>query len=143
MPPTEAFHRTLNNSNISAEDFSHAQVVRREFDICGLGEYSDLYLKTDVLLLADVLENFRSDCHRAYGLDPAHYYTAPGLTWDAMLKHTGIELQLLTDIDMVFSSNVALEAASVNAAITTPVQISHMSLTTIRLRERRTACITT
>ena len=51
--------------------------------------------------MADVFKNFRSDCHRAYDHDPAHYYTAPGLTWDAMLKHTGIELQLLTDIDMV------------------------------------------
>ena len=101
LPPTEAFYSALNNSDISAEDYSHAQAVWREFDICTLGEYSDLYLKTDVLLLADVFENFRSDCHRAYDLDPAHYYTAPGLTWDAMFKHTGIELQLLTDIDMV------------------------------------------
>ena len=90
--------RALNNSDISAEDYSHA--VWREFDICTLGEYSDLYLKTNVLLLADVFENFRSDCHRAYGLDPVHDYTAPELTWDAVLKHTGIELQLLTDIDM-------------------------------------------
>ena len=101
LSPTEAFHSALNNSDISAEDYSRTQAVGREFDICTLGEYSDLYLKTDVLLLADVFENFRSDYHRAYDLDPVHYYTAPGLTWDATLKHTGIELQLLTDIDMV------------------------------------------
>ena len=103
LPPTEALHSGLKNSDISAEDYSHAQAVWREFDICTLGEYSDLYLKTDVLLLADVFEKFRSDCHRAYDLDPAHYYTAPRLTWDAMLIHTGIELQLLTDSDMVLS----------------------------------------
>ena len=83
LSPTKAFHSALNNSDISAEDYSHAHAVWREFDICSLGEYSDLYLKTDVFLLAEVFDNFRSDCHRAYGFDPAHNYTAPGLTCDA------------------------------------------------------------
>ncbi|EZA62848.1 Ubiquitin carboxyl-terminal hydrolase [Ooceraea biroi] len=66
-----------------------------------LGQYSDLYLKTDVFLLADVFENFRNTCIRSYGLDPVHYYTLPGYTWDAMLLHTGIEFELLTDVDIV------------------------------------------
>jgi len=66
-----------------------------------LGEYADLYLKLDVLLLADVFESFRTKCLDVYKLDPAHYYTTPGFTWDAMLKKTGETLQLLTDIDMV------------------------------------------
>ena len=52
-----------------------------------------------MLLFADVFENFRDQCLKAYGLDPAHYYTTPGLTWDAMLKYTKIKLELLTDID--------------------------------------------
>ena len=65
-----------------------------------MGEYYDLYVSTDVLLLADVFENFRKVCQEKYGLDPAHYYSAPGLSWDAVLKKTGVELELLTDLDM-------------------------------------------
>ena len=60
----------------------------------------DLYVETDVALLADVFENFRNLCQEQYGLDPAHYLTSPGLSWDALLKKTGVELELLTDIDM-------------------------------------------
>jgi len=77
----------------------------RTLSTCGsgslfeLGEYSDLYLKIDVLLLADIFKNFRELCHEL--LDPAYYYTLPGFTWDTMLKHTRINFELLTDIDMV------------------------------------------
>ena len=70
------------------------------FSCRDLGDYHDLYLRTDVLLLADVFETFRKTCLSQYGLDPAHYYTSPGLSWDALLKKTGIELELLTDYDM-------------------------------------------
>ena len=60
-----------------------------------------MYLQPDVLLLADIFENFREKCLETHGVDPAHYYTTPGLTWDAMLKCSKIELEQLTDPDMV------------------------------------------
>ena len=65
-----------------------------------MGEYHNLYLKSGVLLLADVFENFRKTCIQYYKLDPCHYFTSPGLSWDAMLKMTDIKLELMVDIDM-------------------------------------------
>ncbi|XP_051168850.1 uncharacterized protein LOC127286461 [Leptopilina boulardi] len=101
LPPIEKFYSTLNDSNISNEDYLHAQEVWSAFNCKNIGDYVYLYMKTDILLLADVFENFRDQCLDAYGLDPAHYYTTPGLSWDAMLKYTNVELELLTDIDMI------------------------------------------
>ena len=66
-----------------------------------MGEYHDLYLKTDTILLANVFESFRSVCMNNYGLDPAHFYTAPGLAWRACLKKTGVKLELLLDPGML------------------------------------------
>ena len=65
-----------------------------------MGEYHDLYLKSDVLLLADVFEGFRKTCLQYYKLDPCHYFLNLGLSWDAMLKMTNIKLELMTDVDM-------------------------------------------
>ena len=65
-----------------------------------MGDYHDVYLKADVLLLADVFENFRKTCLQYYKLDPCHYFTSPGLSWDAMLKMTNIRLNLISDVDM-------------------------------------------
>ncbi|XP_073986094.1 uncharacterized protein [Rhodnius prolixus] len=101
LPPKEAFYSTLNECHISDEDYQHAQSVWEAFDIRTLGGYSELYLKKDVMLLCDIFENFRDVCIRAYSLDPAWYFTAPGLAWDAMLKCTGIQLELLTDYDQL------------------------------------------
>ncbi|KYN23233.1 hypothetical protein ALC57_04350 [Trachymyrmex cornetzi] len=101
LPPRESFYSSLTGDTVSESDYAHAVNVWQRFSIRTLGEYSDLYLKTDVLLLADIFENFRESCVVSYGLDPANYYTLPGFTWDAMLKHTRVRFELLTDIDMV------------------------------------------
>lgn len=85
---------------MSDQDYLHAQRVWDVFNIQNLGQYHDLYMETDVHLLADVFENFRDLCIDMYGLDAAHFYTAPGLAWQAALKMTGVELELLTDPDM-------------------------------------------
>ena len=101
LPPKEAFYSKLLNEEISDDDYQHALNVWNTFDCKTLQDYHDLYLKSDVLLLADVFENFRKTCLKYYKLDPCHYYTAPGLAWDACLKLTKQELQLLMDYDML------------------------------------------
>ena len=100
LPKREEFYSILNDTDISEDDYNHAQDVWNAFKIRNLGEYHDLYLKTDVLLLADVFKNFRKTCLNHYRLDPSHYMTSPGLSWDAMLKMTKINLDLIRDIDM-------------------------------------------
>lgn len=101
LPPKESFYSTLTEENIKDEEYRHAEKVWRHFDCKALGEYSDLYLKIDVLLLVDIFENFRDICLTTYSLDAAFYYTAPGLSFDACLKFTSIKLQLLADYDML------------------------------------------
>ena len=101
LPPKEAFHSILNDSEISEEDYLHAQNVWEIFDMKTMRDYHDLYLKSDVLLLSDVFENFRDVCLDNYSLDPMFYYTAPGLAWDACLKITKVRLELLADYDIL------------------------------------------
>ncbi|KAL9988273.1 hypothetical protein ACROYT_G002704 [Oculina patagonica] len=100
LPKKEDFYSILNNEHISDEDYQHVKNVWKMFKINNMGEYHDLYLKSDVLLLSDVFESFRKTCLEYYKLDPCHYFTSPALSWDSMLKMTGIELELMTDIDM-------------------------------------------
>ena len=100
LPKKEDFFSIINNKHITDEEYQHAQNVWNKFGLSSMGEYHDLYLKSDILLLADVFENFRKMCQQYYELDPAHYFTTPGLSWDAMLKTTETELELMSDVDM-------------------------------------------
>ena len=79
LPPKEEFYSKLNDEDITEDDYQHAINVWNSFKCESLRDYHDLYLKTDVLLLSDVFENFRKTCLKHYKLDPAHYYTSPGL----------------------------------------------------------------
>ena len=101
LPSKEAFYFRLNDEDISDENNVHAQKVWETFEMKNLKDYHNLYNQVDVLLLADVFENFRNICIKNYKLDPAHYYTAPGLAWDAALKITEVKLELFSDIDML------------------------------------------
>ena len=100
LPKKEDFFSAMNNEHITDEEYQHAQNVWGEFGLSSMGEYHDLYLKSDILLLTDVFENFRKACQQYYELDPAHYFTTPGLSWDAMLKMTKTKLELMSDVDM-------------------------------------------
>jgi hypothetical protein len=100
LPQKKAFYSQLNDSHIGDEDYEHAKNVWSSFNCKTMRDYHDLYLKTDVLLLADVMTEFRKTCKKAYGLDALHYYTSPGLAWHAMLKYTEVELDLISDTDM-------------------------------------------
>ena len=100
-PSKEAFYSRLTEEGISDEGYERVKKVWKVFGMKTLQDYHDLYNVTDVLLLADVFENFRNVCMENYKLDPAHYFTAPGLAWDACLKITDVELELLSDIDML------------------------------------------
>ena len=100
LPVQQDFYSILNNEHISDEQYKHAQNVWDTFNLKTMGDYHDLYLKSDILLLADVFENFRKTCLQYYKLDPCHYFTSPGLSWDAMLKMTDIKLKLMVNIDM-------------------------------------------
>ena len=101
LPSKESFYSNLNMKNIEDIDYRHGNNVFNKFKLNNLGDYHDLYVQRDTLLLADVFENFRDMCLKEYELDPAHFLSLPGLAWQACLKKTNIKLELLTNYDML------------------------------------------
>ena len=101
LPDKESFYSSLNMENRDDIDYRHDNNVFKKFELKNLGEYHDLYVQSDTLLLADVFENFRNMCIKVYELDPAHFLSLPGLAWQASLKKTNVKLELLTDYDML------------------------------------------
>ena len=101
LPSKESFYSNLNMEDIEDIDYRHGNNVFNKFKLNNLGDYHDLYVQSDTLLLADVFENFRDMCLKEYELGRAHFLSLPGLVWQACLKKTNIELELLTDYDML------------------------------------------
>jgi hypothetical protein len=99
LPTKNEFYDNLRDEHISDESYERAKSVWNMFGCKNLGEYSDLYLKTDILLLCDVFEQFRDLCLNVYKLDAAQYHTLPSLSFDCMLRMTKVELELLTDVE--------------------------------------------
>ena len=100
LPKQKKFNNKLTFSKCSNSDYKQAQLVWKTFNCYTMLDYHNIYLKSDVLLLADVWENFRDVCYKNYGLDCDYYYTAPSLAWDAMLKYTNVDLELITDYEI-------------------------------------------
>ena len=92
----------ISDGHISIEDYLTCEKIWNIFKMKNMGDYHDHYLKKDVLLLADVFEKFIKTCLKYYKLDPCHYFSSPGLSWDAMLKMTGVKLEKISDIKMYF-----------------------------------------
>ena len=101
LPSKKDLYSNLNMEDIGDIDYRHANNVFNRFKLENLGDYHDLYVQSDTLLLADVFNNFRDMCIKEYELDPAHFLSLPELPWQACLKKTNIELELLTDCDML------------------------------------------
>jgi hypothetical protein len=101
LPPKETFYSKLSQTSISDKDYTHCQTVYEKLKCKTFRDYHMAYLKTDVLLLADVFENFRKTCFEYYGLDPANYISSPGLAWDAMLLKTNVNLELISDLKVL------------------------------------------
>ena len=101
LPNKESFYNNLNMEDIDDIDYRHGNNVFKKFKLNNLGDYHDLYVQSDTLLLADVFENFRDMCLKEYELDPAYFLSLPGLAWQACLKKTNVELELLTNYDML------------------------------------------
>ena len=101
LPSKESFYSNLNMEDIDDIDYRHGNNVFNKFKLNNLRDYHDLYVQSDTLLLADVFGNFRDMCLKEYELDPAHFLSLPGLAWQACLKKTNIELELLTDYHML------------------------------------------
>ena len=124
LPETD-FYSHLNMEDITDADYAHVKRVCKEFEIKKLGEYHNLYVKSDTLLLADVSENFRNMCPEIYQLDPAKFLSTPGLAWQGALKKTKVKLDLLTDVNMLLMVKKVLQEEYVTLFINNPKLITN------------------
>lgn len=101
LPSLSDFYSSLTGESISQEDYKHAELIWKKFKCANLKDYLTVYLSIDILLLADIFEQFRIWGQNLYGLDPIHYVSLPSYAWDAMLRKTGIELELINDVNIL------------------------------------------
>ena len=134
LPSKEAFYSNLNMENFDDIDYRHGNNVFERFKFKNLGEFHDLYVQSDTLLLADVFENFRKMCLKVYELDPTHFLSAPGLACQACLKKTCAKLELLTDYDMLLMVEEGIRGGHVMRYIATRKQIINIWKTTIKMK---------
>ena len=113
FPDKETFYSNLNLKDITDVDNRHGKRVFTNLSNINLGDYHDLYVQSDTLLFADVFGNFRNMCIKVYELDPAHFLSAPGLAWQACLEKTGVEIELLTDNDMLLMVEKGIRGGNV------------------------------
>lgn len=109
LPSREKFYSSLKQAHVSIDEFNRAEDIWVSFNIQTLFEYSNRYLKTDVLLLVDILNNYRIDCFDVYGLDPYHFFTGCGFAFSAMLFYTNVCLELISDIDIMLFIEMAIK----------------------------------
>ena len=110
LPLKNDFYSNLNLEDISDEYYKHAQKVWDVFEIKNLGECHNLFVQSDALLLWDLFGNFRNMCLNIYKLDPVYFVSAPGLAWQACLKKTKVELELLTDCDVILMTEKGIRS---------------------------------
>src|SRR6218665_2956122 len=108
LPPKDSFYSSLNEEHITDADYAHAQKVWETFQIKTMGQYHEMCMLVDVVLLADVFQAFRNMSLSYYRLDPLHYFSSPGLSWDACLKTTGVQLEQITEPDQYIFSEKGL-----------------------------------
>ena len=112
MPDKKCFYRSVKDGvnsddgkkldgHISDEDYLTSNKIWNKFNMKNMGDYQDHYLKKDVFLLVQVFETFIGTCLEFYKLDPYHYFRSPGLSWDAMLKMTGVKLKKIQTLTCI------------------------------------------
>ena len=89
----------ISDGHISVKDYLICEKNWNKFEMKNMGDYRNHYMKNDVMFLADVFETFINTCLKFYGIDPCHYFSSPGLSWDAMLKMAGVKLEKISDIE--------------------------------------------
>ena len=113
LPDKEAFYSNLNMEDITDAEHRHAKRVFKNLISKNLGDYHDLYVRSNTILLADVFENFRNICIKVYELDSAHFFSGPGLAWQDCLKKTKVKLELLADVDMLLMVEKGIKAGGI------------------------------